>query len=90
MIASIIGWVIVGGILGALARLIVPGRDPMSTTATTGLGIAGELVADLLRAVRPRCRLDRRPARHHRAAARLPEDGDRAPVAPQLAPLSRR
>jgi uncharacterized membrane protein YeaQ/YmgE (transglycosylase-associated protein family) len=48
MIASIIGWVIVGGILGALARLIVPGRDPMSIPATIGLGIAGELVAGLI------------------------------------------
>ena len=48
MIGSIVGWVVVGAILGYLARLIVPGRDPMSIPATVGLGIAGELVAGLV------------------------------------------
>lgn len=48
MIASLIGWIIVGGILGALARLIVPGPDPMSVPATIGLGILGQVVAGLI------------------------------------------
>jgi uncharacterized membrane protein YeaQ/YmgE (transglycosylase-associated protein family) len=48
MIASIIGWVIVGGILGYLARAIVPGPDPMSVLATIGLGISGQVVAGLI------------------------------------------
>jgi uncharacterized membrane protein YeaQ/YmgE (transglycosylase-associated protein family) len=48
MIGSIIGWVIVGGILGALARAIVPGKDPMSVPATIGLGIVGQVVAGLI------------------------------------------
>jgi uncharacterized membrane protein YeaQ/YmgE (transglycosylase-associated protein family) len=48
VIASLIGWIIVGGILGALARLIVPGPDPMSVPATIGLGILGQVVAGLI------------------------------------------
>ncbi len=48
MIGSIIGWIIAGAILGALARLLVPGPDPMSVPATIGLGIAGQFVAGLL------------------------------------------
>lgn len=37
----IIGWFIVGLIAGALARLIMPGRDPMGCLATMLLGMAG-------------------------------------------------
>lgn len=48
MIGSLIGWIVVGAILGALARLIVPGPDPMSVPATIGLGVAGQLVAALI------------------------------------------
>ncbi len=48
MIGSIIGWIVVGAILGALARLIVPGPDPMSVPATIGLGIAGQFVAGII------------------------------------------
>lgn len=48
MIVSIIGWVVVGGILGALARFLVPGPDPMSVPATILLGILGQVVAGLI------------------------------------------
>lgn len=48
MVASIIGWIVVGAILGGLARLIVPGPDPMSLPATVLLGIAGQIVAGLV------------------------------------------
>jgi uncharacterized membrane protein YeaQ/YmgE (transglycosylase-associated protein family) len=37
-----------GLIVGALARLALPGRDPMSIPATIGIGIAGSFVAGLL------------------------------------------
>ena len=37
----IIGWFIIGLIAGALARLIMPGRDPMGCIATALLGMAG-------------------------------------------------
>lgn len=45
---SIIGYVIFGAIVGALARLIMPGRDPMGILMTIVLGIAGSLLGGLL------------------------------------------
>jgi uncharacterized membrane protein YeaQ/YmgE (transglycosylase-associated protein family) len=41
---NILSWIIVGLIAGALARLIMPGRDPMGILATIVLGIIGSLV----------------------------------------------
>ncbi len=48
MLGTIIGWIIVGAILGALARLLVPGRDPMGIGATILLGILGQFVAGII------------------------------------------
>jgi uncharacterized membrane protein YeaQ/YmgE (transglycosylase-associated protein family) len=48
MLFWIISWVVVGAVLGYLARLIVPGPDPMSVPATILLGIAGQVVAGLV------------------------------------------
>jgi len=45
---NFIGWLIVGLIAGALARLIMPGRDPMGVIATIVLGIVGSLVGGLV------------------------------------------
>jgi uncharacterized membrane protein YeaQ/YmgE (transglycosylase-associated protein family) len=40
---------IVGGlVIGALARLALPGRDPMSIPATILLGIGGSIVGGLI------------------------------------------
>jgi uncharacterized membrane protein YeaQ/YmgE (transglycosylase-associated protein family) len=47
-ILGIIGWLIVGLIAGALARLIMPGRDEMGCLATALLGIAGGIVGGLI------------------------------------------
>jgi uncharacterized membrane protein YeaQ/YmgE (transglycosylase-associated protein family) len=44
---DIIIWLIVGLIAGALARLLVPGRDPMGVLGTMIL-VLGGLVADAL------------------------------------------
>jgi uncharacterized membrane protein YeaQ/YmgE (transglycosylase-associated protein family) len=44
----ILGLIIVGLIAGALARLIVPGRDPMGIGATILLGIVGSFVGGFL------------------------------------------
>jgi uncharacterized membrane protein YeaQ/YmgE (transglycosylase-associated protein family) len=44
----IIGWIIIGIVAGFLARLLVPGRDPMGFVATVVLGIAGSIVGGLL------------------------------------------
>ena len=48
MIAFIIGMLIVGLIVGAIARLIMPGRDPMGIAGTIGLGVVGSLVGGFL------------------------------------------
>lgn len=48
MLITIIGTVIIGLIVGALARLIMPGRDPMGCLATALLGIAGAFVGGLI------------------------------------------
>jgi uncharacterized membrane protein YeaQ/YmgE (transglycosylase-associated protein family) len=49
---DIVVWLIVGIIAGALARLLVPGEDPMGFLGTMLLGLAGSalggLVADAL------------------------------------------
>jgi uncharacterized membrane protein YeaQ/YmgE (transglycosylase-associated protein family) len=45
---AIIGFLIVGLIAGAIARLIVPGRDPMGWLGTMALGCVGALVAGLV------------------------------------------
>ncbi len=44
----ILSMVIVGLIAGALARLLLPGRDPMSIWMTALLGIAGSFLGGLI------------------------------------------
>ena len=41
---AIIWWIIIGGIAGALAKLIMPGDDPGGIIVTILLGIAGAFV----------------------------------------------
>jgi len=41
---GIIGWIIFGLIVGAVAKLLMPGRDPGGWIVTIVLGIAGALV----------------------------------------------
>ena len=48
MITFIILLVITGLIVGALGRLAIPGRDPMSIGETILVGIGGSLVAGLI------------------------------------------
>jgi uncharacterized membrane protein YeaQ/YmgE (transglycosylase-associated protein family) len=38
---GIIGWIVFGLIVGALAKLVMPGRDPGGIVVTMLLGIAG-------------------------------------------------
>lgn len=40
-----LGWIFVGLIAGAIARLVMPGRDPGGCVVTILLGIAGALLA---------------------------------------------
>jgi uncharacterized membrane protein YeaQ/YmgE (transglycosylase-associated protein family) len=44
----IIVWIVVGLIAGALARLIMPGRDPMGILMTIVLGIIGSFVGGFI------------------------------------------
>jgi uncharacterized membrane protein YeaQ/YmgE (transglycosylase-associated protein family) len=48
MISSLIGWVIFGLIVGAIARFVVPGPDPMGCLGTVGIGIAGSIAGGWL------------------------------------------
>ena len=43
-ITSIIGYIVVGAIVGVLARFLVPGRDPLGILGTIVLGILGALI----------------------------------------------
>ena len=47
-IGEIIGLIIVGLIIGALGRLLHPGRDPIGILLTIGIGIASALIAGWL------------------------------------------
>lgn len=42
---GIIGWIIIGGIAGAIAKFLMPGKDPGGCIITILLGIAGALLA---------------------------------------------
>lgn len=48
MLGFIITMLIVGLIAGAIARLLVPGRDPMGIGATILLGIVGSFIGGFL------------------------------------------
>jgi uncharacterized membrane protein YeaQ/YmgE (transglycosylase-associated protein family) len=48
LIAFLIILAVQGLIFGALARLALPGRDPMSIPMTIGVGIAGSFLGGLL------------------------------------------
>jgi uncharacterized membrane protein YeaQ/YmgE (transglycosylase-associated protein family) len=45
---DIVVWLIVGIIAGALARLLVPGEDPMGLFGTMLLGLAGSVLGGLV------------------------------------------
>lgn len=44
MLLAILSWMLFGLIIGALARLVVPGRQPMGLMKTMLLGVAGSFV----------------------------------------------
>jgi len=48
MVAFIIVLLVVGLIAGAIARLLVPGRDPIGLIGTIGLGVLGSFVGGFL------------------------------------------
>lgn len=42
---DLLGWIIIGLLAGAIAKLVMPGRDPGGCVVTILLGIAGALLA---------------------------------------------
>ncbi len=42
------GWIIIGGLAGLIAKMIMPGRDPGGLIITILLGIAGAVLAGFL------------------------------------------
>ena len=45
---DLLAWLVIGLVAGALARLLVPGRDPMGLLATLVLGLVGAFVGGVL------------------------------------------
>ena len=45
---GILGWIIFGLVVGALAKLVMPGKDPGGFIVTTLLGIVGAVVGGFL------------------------------------------
>jgi uncharacterized membrane protein YeaQ/YmgE (transglycosylase-associated protein family) len=45
---GILGWIIFGAIVGIIARLLHPGRDPAGMIMTILLGIAGSILGGIV------------------------------------------
>lgn len=45
---GILGWIIVGGLMGALAKAIMPGNDPGGIIVTIIIGIVGGLLGGFI------------------------------------------
>lgn len=45
---TILGWILFGFVVGLIARVVMPGRDPLGFIGTTVLGIIGALIAGWL------------------------------------------
>ena len=45
---GIIAWIVIGGIAGAIAKLLMPGRDPGGCIITVLLGVVGAFLAGWL------------------------------------------
>ena len=45
---AVIGWMVFGLIVGAIGKLLMPGRDPGGIFVTMALGIAGALAAGFI------------------------------------------
>ena len=43
-VASILGYIVIGAIVGVIARFLIPGKDPMGIIGTIVLGILGAVI----------------------------------------------
>jgi uncharacterized membrane protein YeaQ/YmgE (transglycosylase-associated protein family) len=48
MMFGILGWIVFGLIVGAVAKLLMPGRDPGGIIVTSLIGIAGALLGGFI------------------------------------------
>ena len=48
MLGGLIGWIIFGAIVGAIAKWIIPGKDPGGIVFTIILGMAGSVLGGWL------------------------------------------
>jgi uncharacterized membrane protein YeaQ/YmgE (transglycosylase-associated protein family) len=48
MLWTILVWFVFGLVVGAIARLLVPGRQPMGLLGTSLLGVAGSFIGGIL------------------------------------------
>jgi uncharacterized membrane protein YeaQ/YmgE (transglycosylase-associated protein family) len=47
-VGAILGWIVFGLIVGVLAKLVMPGKDPGGIIVTMALGIVGALVGGFI------------------------------------------
>ena len=47
-VIHLIGWLVIGLIAGGLARLLLPGKDPMGCIMTIVLGVIGSFVGGFI------------------------------------------
>lgn len=45
---SVLGWIVFGLIVGAVAKLLMPGRDPGGFVVTIAIGVVGALLGGFL------------------------------------------
>jgi uncharacterized membrane protein YeaQ/YmgE (transglycosylase-associated protein family) len=45
---AVLGWIVFGLIVGVLAKLVMPGKDPGGMIVTIAIGIAGAVVAGFI------------------------------------------
>ncbi len=45
---GILGWIVVGGLMGALAKFIMPGKDPGGIIVTILIGVVGGLLGGFI------------------------------------------
>ncbi|MGE3513090.1 MAG: GlsB/YeaQ/YmgE family stress response membrane protein [Vicinamibacterales bacterium] len=45
---GVLGWIVFGLVVGVIAKLVMPGRDPGGLVVTVLLGIAGAMVGGFL------------------------------------------
>lgn len=43
-----LGWIVIGGLAGALAKFVMPGKDPGGCIITILLGIAGAMLSGFI------------------------------------------